>query len=67
MLIECTTSLYSTDLYIAKLNAIFYAKIWFGGKCGYADIRICGYANIRMYGYADMRIYGYADIRIYGY
>ena len=56
---------------------------WFGGKRGYADIRICGYADMRIYGYADiricrytdmricgytdMRIYGYADMRIYGY
>ena len=39
----------------------------FGGKRGYADIRICGYADIRICGYTDMRICGYADMRIYGY
>ena len=33
----------------------------FGGKRGYADMRICGYADMRVCGYAGMRTCGYAD------
>ena len=40
---------------------------WFGGKRGYADMRVCGYAGMRICGYADMRICGYADMRVCGY
>ena len=49
--------------------------IGFGGKrgyagmriCGYADMRVCGYAGMRICGYADMRVCGYADMRVCGY
>ena len=36
----------------------------FGGKRGYADMRICGYADMRVCVYAGMRICGYADMRV---
>ena len=39
----------------------------FGGKRGYADMRVCGYADMRICGYADMRVCGCADMRICGY
>ena len=39
----------------------------FGGKRGYADMRVRGYAGMRVCGYADMRVCGYADMRIFGY
>ena len=39
----------------------------FGGKRGYAGMRICGYADMRVCGYAGMRICGYADMRVCGY
>ena len=28
----------------------------FGGKRGYADMRVCGYANMQVGGYVDMRV-----------
>ena len=39
----------------------------FGGKRGYADMRVCGYAGMRVCGYAGMRICGYVGMRICGY
>ena len=39
----------------------------FGGKRGYADMRVCGYAGMRICGYAGMRVCGYADMRVCGY
>ena len=39
----------------------------FGGKRGYADMRVCGYAGMRICGYAGARICGYAGMRICGY
>ena len=36
----------------------------FGGKRGYADMRVRGYAGMRISGYADMRVCGYADMRV---
>ena len=39
----------------------------FGGKRGYADMRVCGYADMWVCEYAGMRICGYADMRICGY
>ena len=42
-------------------------KEWFGGKRGYADMRVRGYAGMRICGYAGMRICGYADMRVCGY
>ena len=55
--------------------ALFVEYPWFGGKrgyagmriCGYADMRVCGYAGMRICGYADMRVCGYADMRVCGY
>ena len=35
----------------------------FGGKRGYAGMRICGYADMRICG-CDMRICGYAGMRV---
>ena len=32
----------------------------FGGKRGYADMRVCGYAGMQICGYAGMRVCGYA-------
>ena len=44
-----------------------HISAWFGGKRGYADMRICGYADMRVCGYAGMRICGYTGMRICGY
>ena len=38
--------------------------IGFGGKRGYAGMRICGYEGMRLCGYADMRVCGYAGMRV---
>ena len=48
-------------------NKEYRVIIRFGGKRGYADMRVCGYADMRVCGYADMRVCGYADMRICGY
>ena len=31
-------------------------EVRFGGKRGYADMRVCGYADMRICGYVDMRV-----------
>ena len=76
-ILRCIPAPYLRHVYIgnsfsikARLYSLSDARLViqrFGGKCGYADMRIYGYTDVRIYGYADMQIYGYADMRIYGY
>ena len=54
------------------INALISMCRRFGGKRGYADMRVCGYADMqvcgmRVCGYADMRVCGYAGMRVCGY
>ena len=76
-ILRCIPAPYLRHVYIgnsfsikARLYSLSDARLViqrFGGKCGYADMRICGYTDIRICGCADIRICGYADMQIYGY